>query len=450
MSEKKQFYKQLFALVLPIAFQNFMNAAVSASDALMLGVLNQESLSAVSLASQISFVQQLFLVALTIGTTILAAQYWGKGDRRAVSRIFSHVLRISVTISMVFFLTTLFFPEFLMKIFTPEQPLIEKGCEYLRVVGISYLLSGISQIYLCILKNTGKTLQSTFIGSFAMVLNIVLNAVFIYGIGPVPSLGITGAALATVISRFVELSWALADSSVSERIRPEISSLLHPDKLLAGDFWKYTLPVLGNELAWGIGFTMYSVIMGHLGNDAVAANSIATIVKNIIACVCLGIGSGGGILVGNELGKGALEQAKAYGDRLFSLCIAAGVVSAIVLLACSPIIVHYANLSPTAHHYLQGMLYLCSYYMVGKSINATVIAGIFCAGGDSRFGLICDTVNMWCFIVPAAAAAAFVLHLPVLWVFAIINLDEVSKLPAVIHHYRKYQWVKDLTRQTSP
>lgn len=447
--DRRKFYKQLFTLVIPIAFQNFMTAAVSASDAIMLGVNSQESLSAISLAGQIQFVLNLFLAALMIGTTILAAQYWGKGDRVSVEKILAIVLKFSFVISLLFFFAAVFGSRMLMRIFTPETVLIEMGAQYLRVVGVSYLLTGISQIYLCIMKNSGRTLKSTVIGSSAMILNIVLNAILIFGVWKIPAMGIIGAALATVISRALELLWAFAESLKKDRIRLRLNYIRNSDKLLQRDFLRYTFPVMGNELIWGCAFTMYSVIMGHLGGDAVAANSIANIVKNLIACMCMGIGAGGGIIVGNELGRGALGKAREIGDRLCKLSVISGAVSGLILLGLSPCILHFANLSAVAHGYLTGMLYMCSYYLIGKSVNSTVIAGIFCAGGDSKFGLICDTVTMWGVMVPLGMIAAFYFKLPVLVVYFILNMDEMVKLPAVYFHYKKYHWVKDLTRTQS-
>ena len=188
--------------------------------------------------------------------------------------------------------------------------------------------------------------------------------------------------------------------------------------------------------------------MGHLGTDAVAANSVANIVKNLVACFCLGLGSGSGIIVGNELGAGNLEKAKAYGQRLCKLSIICGVASGLFLLAVSPLIISVTDLSETASGYLKQMLVICSYYMIGKSVNGTTIAGIFCAGGDSKFGFICDTITMWCVTVPLGFIAAFVLKASVIVVYFIISLDEIVKLPAVYRHYKKYKWVKDLTAKT--
>lgn len=439
------FLKKLLTLVIPIAFQQFMLALVSASDALMLGALTQDALSAVSLASQVTFVENLFFAAMTIGLSMFAAQYWGKKDKAAVERIFAYVMKITVLVSFLFFIAGLCVPKALMHIFTNDEVLIENGAVYLRAVSISFLLTGISQIYLCILKNSERAARSSMISSVSVVVNIVLNAVFIFGLLGVPRLEIAGAALATVAARIIEVVWCVLETAKKDQIKLRWKNIVKDDKILRHDFWKYTTPVLCNEIVWGIGFTMYSVIMGHLGSDAVAANSIANIVKNLVACFCLGLGSGGGIMVGNELGAGKLDTAKEYGGKLCRLSVICGAISGVILLVLSPLVLSVTALSAQADEYLKWMLVMCIYYMIGKAVNGTTIAGIFCAGGDSKFGLLCDTVTMWCIVVPLGFISAFVLHLPVLATYFIMNLDEMIKMPAVYVHYKKYKWVKDLT-----
>ncbi len=439
------FLTKLLTIVLPIAFQQFMLALVSATDALMLGKLTQDSLSAVSLASQVVFVESLFLTAMTIGLSIFAAQYWGKNDVAAVEQIFAYVMKITAAVSILFFAAALFVPRLLMRIFTNEAVLIDGGATYLRTVSLSFILSGISQIYLCILKNTGRAARASLISSVSVILNIALNALLIFGLLGLPRLGIAGAALATVITQIIETAWCVFETLKKDSVKLRLNCLLHDDKRLRGDFWQYTTPVLGNEIVWGVGFTMYSVILGHLGTDAVAANSISGIVKNLALCFCIGLGSGAGVIVGNELGAGNLERAKAYGNQLCRLSVISGAASGAVLLIISPLIFAVTDLSGTADRYLKWMLVMCACYMVGKSVNSTTIGGIFCAGGDSRFGFLCDTVTMWCITVPLGMLTAFVLKWPVLAVYLIVNLDEMIKLPAVYRHYKKYKWVNNLT-----
>lgn len=445
----REFYKKLLSLVLPIAFSQFMLSLVGASDAVMLGMISQDALSAVSLAGQVTFVFNLFLTALCAGASMMAAQYWGTGDRGAVEKILAFVLRASLLVSCVFFAGSFFLPQTLMRFFTPEAALIAGGAVYLKASSVSYLFCGVSQIYLCIMKNSGHAVKSTVISSAAVLLNILLNALFIFGLGEIKPMGIAGAALATSAARAVECAWTVIDSKKAGRIRLNLSYFLHKDRALGRVYWKYTLQLLGNQLAWGCGFTMYSVVMGHMGSDAVAANSIANIAKNLMVCFCIGIGSGGSILVGNELGAGRLKKAREFGGRLCRLAILSGIASGGLLLLTSPLILRFSGLNGQAEEYLKWMFAVSSYYLIGKSINTTTIGGIFGAGGDTQFGLVCDTITLWCVTVPLGCIAAFVLHWPVLAVYFVLNLDEIVKLPVVYLHYKKYAWVNSLTQKTA-
>ena len=446
-SENKTLVKKLLVLVLPMALQNLMASLVSASDALMLGFLNQSSLSAVSLAGQVQFVLSLFLGAFTIGESVLAAQYWGKGEKHRLEEILGIVLRFSILVSFLFTVAALCAPDLLMRIFTNDEELIRLGASYLRITSFSYSFMGISQIYLCIMKNTGRALLSTLYSSSSVILNIIINAILIFGLLGFPKLGIAGAAIATSISRGVELVLILFENVRQKEIRIRMRHILRPPSWLQKDYIHYTWPSLANQVIWGCGFTMTSVIMGHLGTDAVAANSIAQIAKNLAACLCLGIGTGAGIIIGNELGQGNLAQAKKTGNKLCIISLITGAASCVILFACIPVIQGFAGtLSPQAQDYLRFMLFVCSYYLIGKSFSATVIGGIFSAGGDTQFGLICDTINMWAIIVPVGCVAAFVLHLPVPVVYFLLNLDEFTKMPLEIWYYRKYRWVKNITK----
>ncbi|MBD5479064.1 MAG: MATE family efflux transporter [Lachnospiraceae bacterium] len=406
MEAAEALHKKMFRLVLPISFQYFMSA-------------------------------------LIIGENMFAAQYYGKKDYANISKIFSFVLRISCLTAILFLISSLFFSDKLMYIFTDEEDLIIMGSEYLRYVGISYLFSAISQVCLTIMKNCGAVNQSSVISSMTVILNIILNAVLIFGLFGVPAMGIKGAALATVMATAVQMAFCV--SHIQIKMKQLKVRLLKKNYNLEKQFWIKVTPVLFNELIWGCGFSMYSVIMGHLGADAVAANSIANISKNLEVCFCLGLGSGGSIIVGNELGASHFEEAKRVGGILTKASIVGGFLSGLLLLVLSPAITGVVNLTPEAKKCLSGMLVICAYYPIGKSINSMIIGGIFPAGGDSRFGLFCDMVTLWCITIPLGCLCAFVFKLPVLVVYFVLNLDEIVKLPAVYWHYKKYGWVKNIT-----
>ena len=440
---KRSLRKEIVRLAFPIALQQFMTALVGACDAIMLGKLSQDAMSAVSLATQVTFVFNLFMFAFMAGENMFVAQYYGKGDYTGISQVFSLVTKICGCIAVVFLAGTLFFPEQLMRILTNEETLIVLGSEYLRVIGISYVFSGIAQTFLAIMKNCGAVNMSTLINGVMVILNIALNAVFIFGLSGFPKMGIKGAALATVLATVVQFLWSVG--YVLCRIRAVKFSLRSCEKKLFGRFWQKTVPLLINNLAWGIGFSMYSVIMGHLGTDAVAANGIANISKNLVVCFCLGLGNAGSIIVGNRLGADRLQEAKEVGETLTKTAIIAGIISGLVLIALSPFITKMVDLTPTARGYLQKMLLISSYYIAGKSVNCMTIGGIFAAGGDSKFGMLCDSVTLWCIIVPLGCICAFILKLPVMIVYFVLNLDEIIKLPVVYKHYKKYKWIKNLT-----
>ena len=337
-----EFYMKLKTLVLPITIQQFMLALVSTTDAVMLGAVSQTALSAVSLAGQIQFVLNLFISGISAGCGIMAAQYWGKGDADSIEAVIPIALRTNLIFSGIFTLAAAVAPEMLMRIFTNETALVTSGAEYLRAVAFSYLLCGISQIYLILLKNTGHAAVSSRISSTAVVLNIILNAVLIFGLFGFPALGIAGAAYATVTARLVELIWSYIETKRPSRVRVIWKKMFcRADRILSKDFWRYTTPVLGAALVWGIAYVSYSVIMGHMGSDAVAANSITTIAKNMLSCLIRGVSGGAGVLIGNLLGAGELEKAKMYGSRLTHMAIAVGVATGGTLMLISPLIVNF-------------------------------------------------------------------------------------------------------------
>ena len=446
--ENKKFYKGLAVMVLPMAIQNLLTSLVSASDALMLGLLDQDALSAISLASQINFVQQIIIFGLVAGTSVLAAQYWGKKDGEAVEKVLGITLRYGLLGTSILCLASLVFPQYLMRFFTNDPHLIELGIPYLRIVAISHIFVAISQTYLTIMKTTDRVKRSSIFGSTTVILNIILNSLLIFGLFGLPRLEIAGAALATTISRGVEVLLCLIENRKKDVVRIRVRRIFESYPVLHKDFWHYTTPLLANMVAWGGAMTAYSAIIGHLGSDAVAAHSIGNIVKNIIDCVGGGVGIGASIILGNQMGRNELEQAKKDGARFLRISLVVGTVAGLVILAGTPLILKAAyTLSPQAKHYLKYMLFMCAYYMIGRTLNTMLINGIFTAGGDTRFGFWCDLINLWVLIIPAALIAAFLLKAPVLVVYFILYLDEFTKIPVEIIHYKKYKWVKNITRE---
>ena len=446
MIDSRMFYAKLRKLAFPIAFQSLMLASVAASDALMLGQVAQQEMTAVSLATQIQFVQNMILMAITGAGAILGAQYWGKQDLDTLQDIFNMTLRWAGLVCLLFFAVCELQPGILMHIFTHDAELLRIGSAYLRIAGWSYLITGLSQCWLTIMKISDHVGPSAWISSCAVVINVCLNAIFIFGLLGAPRMQAQGAALATTISRVIELAVCLIVSSRSGYIRPAWNRFWEKKQQLGRDFRKQCLPLMGGSLFWGVGFTSYTAIMGHMGVDAAASNSVAAVVRDLICCVCNGIASAAGIMVGNALGAGDLERGKALGIKLKNLSYVIGLGSTAVVLALTPLIVRMVILSDKAQSYLTGMMVIMSVYMIGRAVNTITINGIMDGGGDTVFDMYSLAVCMWGIAIPLALLGAFVFHWPVLAVYACTCLDEVGKIPWVMYRFRKYKWVQDLTR----
>lgn len=441
------FYQQIFKLTLPIVIQNLLSAAVSSADVVMLNSVSQSAISAVSLASQYASVIFMIFFGLGTGATMLGAQYWGKKDLHAIELVQGIALRFSFAISTVFMLCALTIPRYMMQLFTNNSTLISLGASYLRVVSFSYFFWSISEIYLAALRSVEGVTVSTVLNILALGLNVFLNAVFIFGLFGAPELGVTGVALATSISRGIQLICCLLVSHYSKNVKLRFSYIFVHNKILFHDFVHLSLPALGNDVVWSVGFSMYSVILGHLGSDMVAANSIIVVVRNFATVFCFGLANASTIWVGKQIGSNHMEQAKKDSNRLVWLTIAAGIAGGIFIFAISPFIQSYASLTEQAMHYLKYMLMINSYYVLGIALNSTLISGVFRAGGDSRFGFICDIIDMWCYSVPLGFIAAFVLKLPHLWVYFLLCTDEFVKWPWVIAHFRSYKWLHNVTKE---
>lgn len=442
----KDFYKRLGKLAMPIALQALLLSFVGASDTIMLGNLDQNSMSAVSLATQIQFVQNLILMGVVSAFLILGAQYFGKNDKQTVDKLFFMQFRIAVIASIFVAAACLAFPSFLMRLYTNEEVLIEIGTKYLRIAAFSYLMTGFSQCFLALVKLNNRASSAATISGVTVVLNIGLNAIFIFGLLGSPAMGAEGAALATTISRFVELVMSFICVIKDKQMRPSVAYIFTVDKNLRIDFNKQLVPLMGAQLIWTLGMTSYSAFMGHISIDAAASNSVIIVVRNLVHSFAQGLASGGSILVGMVLGTGNLDKAKLYGFRLSVLSLFCGAFTASVSLLLTGPAIRFIKLSDGAVSIFKEMIIIQAIYMIACSFNSVVINGIFAAGGDTTYDFYSLAVVMWGVAVPLAALGTFVFHWPAALVFACTCLDEAGKIPWTIHHYRKYKWLKDLTR----
>lgn len=445
-ADSKQFYRSLASLVIPITIQNLITSAVNSADVFMLGFVGQSALSAVSLANQVQFLLSGIFYGIASGIIMMCSQYWGKRDTDSVQVIMGIAAKLAFGICLIFSMTAMFAPDFIMNIYTNDKELIVIGAEYLRIIGISYLLMGLSQVYLSTLRSVERASVSMVISSSALLINIFLNAVLIFGFFGAPKLGVVGVAIATTVSRILEFALCMIHLFTNKVFRFKPSLFIKWDKVLFADYIKYSVPALINDVSWTFAFSTYSVIMGHLNADVVAANSVASTIRTLCSTVCFGIASGGTVLLGVRIGENNLEVAKKDASRLCRVTLLTSIITGLLIIAIRPMVFYFFDLTVRAQGYLNIMLFISSYYVIGQAMNTLTIAGIFRAGGDSRFGMICDTVTMWLVSVPLGFLAAFVLKLPPMVVYFILCLDEFWKIPVVYKQYKSYKWLRNITR----
>ena len=449
MLSKRDFLKYASKLAFPIMIQNLISTLVNMADTIMLGYVSQTAMSASSLANQFTFVLFCLYYGLSAGTSVLCAQYFGKGDKKTVEKIIGLAERLSIIISLVFFVISFSFPASIMGIFTSSPDTIAAGGQYLKVVSFSFIFMGFSQIFMSALRSVGKVLLPSTIYIISLCVNVVCNASFIFGLFGLPKLGVTGVALGTVIARIVEVLICLIYSLVSNGIKFRVKYLFAKTGVLMSDFIKIAAPSVVNDVIWSLASSVFAAILGHIGDDMVAANAVAIMVVNIGAIACRGFANATTIIVSQELGQNHIEDAKEYGRRMLDITIAVALIGCAIIIAIRPIMIDFYRdkLSETAISYLGSLMIMTTWRLIGEGINTCLICGCFRGGGDAKFGMITDTLCMWLIAVPLMAIAAYVFKLPPLGVYFVMTLDEFEKMPFVFWHYKKGNWTKNITRE---
>ncbi len=446
-TEDKSFYSNVFRLVMPMALQNLINVGVTSTDVIMLGRVSETALSGVSLANQMYFILSLLFFGVTSGACVLTAQYWGKKDTRTIEKVMGMSFRISILGALVFWAAAFFAPQFFMRIFTAEPEIVAEGIRYLKIVSFSYVLSAFTNVYLNIIRSIEKVVIATVVYGTSLCVNIVLNAVFIFGLLGFPAMGAAGAALGTLCSRAIEVIivvyYAFRKNDI---VKIHFRDLFVRDRALSRDFFTYAFPVLLNELAWGAGMSAISAIVGHLGSASVAAHSVTQVCRQLSMVISFGVSNAASIMIGKAIGEKKEELAREYGHRFLHLSVLFGIGGGILLLAVSPVIYTVMKLTPLAKSYLSVMMVIMSYYVVAQSVNSTLVVGVFRSGGDTRFGLVLDMGVMWLCSIAGAAVGAFVIGIPMPWVYILLCSDEVIKIPFSLWRYKSFKWLKNITR----
>lgn len=447
ITRDKRFYRLLFSIALPIAVQNLITFMVSMVDTLMVGDLGEIQLSAVSIANNLFFVLTILMFGLAGGSNIMISQYWGKGNVKTIHKILAIMYRVCLLITGIFIFIALFLPKYFMGIFTTDKAVIDFGASYLRIVCIGYLFYSITNCTIMMLRSVKTVSISIIVYTASLVVNSILNWIFIFGNLGAPELGIRGAAIATVCARITEFSIVLVFMFIYERkIGLKIEHLLKLDKEILKDYVGLCTPVLCNELLWAIGASMISVIVGRMGTEVVAANSINGVAHQFVTVIIFGMSNATAVIIGNTIGEGKKEKAKEYAYSIGIFSVVMGCISGLMILLIKPFVVNFYNVSYSTKLIAMEIMTVTSGIIVFQSLASNFMMGVLRGGGDAKFVLINDLIFMWLVAIPGGFFVAFVLELPVALVFLVIKCDEILKSLTSVYRVISGKWVNDVTK----
>ena len=447
ISKEKSFYKLIISIALPIAVQNLITFAVSMIDTMMLGSLGEVELSAAAIGNNLFFVLMVLLFGLAGGSNILISQYWGKGEVNAIHKILSIMYRGCLIIAAIFIGIAMILPEFFMKIYTSDIRVIEAGVTYLRIVSIGYIFYAITNCTIMMLRSVKTVRISLVVYISSLIVNALFNYILIFGKFGMPRLGVMGAAIATVIARITEFIIVIIFMIVfEEKINLRIKHLVKIDKLMLKDFISNCTPVLFNEFLWSTGSTMISIIIGRLGTETVADNSISNVVFQFVTVFIFGLSNATSVIIGNTIGEGRNEKAKEYANTVGVLSLIMGIMAAMVIGIIRPIVVDFYNVSESTKNIAMNIMSAMSIIVIFQSYGITLMMGVLRGGGDAKFVLINDIVFLWLVAIPCGFLAAFIFNWPIAVVFFILKSDEIIKSIIAVIRVLSGKWVRNVTR----
>lgn len=435
----------MLSLALPVALQQLITASLNMIDVLMVGQLGETSVAALGLANQIFFLLILFLFGVTSGMAIFTAQYWGKGDVENIRRVLGICLAIALFVSACFTLAATLMPQALMRIYTEDPAVIQLGSEYLRIVGLSYIMTAVTVSYISVLRSITMVKLTLIVSVLALGLKTILAYLLIFGVGFFPELGVRGAAIGTAFGWTFQCILLLV---LVYRLKTPLAanplSFFRFNRPFVMTVLRTSMPAAINEVLWSVGFSSYNAVYARIGTDAIAAVNINATMEELMFVLFIGLGNACAVMIGNKIGAGEKHVAFEYGRRFLILGIAVAIAGGIVIYSLREIVVSWYEISPSAANNLRGLMLVFALSAWLKMLNFILFIGAMRAGGDTRYAMFTELFSVWGIGVPAALIGGFVLHLPVYGVYALVLLEEAVKAVIVLRRFISRKWIHDL------
>lgn len=439
----KSFYGTFFRLTLAVAFQNVIIYAVNLADNVMLGSYSDSALAGAALANQIQFLLQMMIGGVGEGLLVLSSRYWGERNLPQIKKTASIGLACASVVTVVMFVAVFCFPEFVIGLLTNDPEALAEGVKYIRIMSFSYPFFMATNIIIIMLRSVETVKIGMVMNLITLVTNVSLNYLLIFGHFGFPEMGTEGAALATLISRIIETAVVVTYLfGIDKKLKMKVGDFLGFDRALFKLYIKVGFPVFMSSFSWGIAQSFQTAILGHMGKDAINANSIAATVFSVISVVSYASASASGVIIGKTIGEGKIDRIKPYAITMQLLYLVLGVTSGTCLFLVKDLIVGLYAIDGAARELAILFMTVLSVTLVGTSYQMPCLTGIVRSGGDTKFVFYNDLVWMWLIVLPAAFLAAFVFEASPLWVFAILKCDQVTKCFIAVVKINRFKWVK--------
>lgn len=439
----KEFYRRVCAVAVPIALQSMITIGVNMLDTIMLGSLGETALSASSLANQFINIYQIACMGLGMGASVLVSRFWGMKDGRSIKKTITIMFRLCILVGLIFTVLTILLPGPIMRIYTPDPEIIEKGVEYFRWSIPTYLLLGLSLTATIVIRSVKAVKVPLICSVFSFFANLFFNWVFIFGNLGAPRMEVAGAALGTVLARIIEFTAIMIYFLVlDKKIRYQIKDLFLDCHDLVAEYIRISIPVIISDSLLALGNSAIAMIMGRIGAAFVAANSITVVTQQLTTVLTQGISQAGCIITGHTLGEGKREQAQREGYQFLAFGVMVGIVaSGIILIINEPMVSMYNITSETREIALQ-LMDAVALILIFQSANSILTKGVLRGGGDTKFLMVADILFLWIASVPLGILAGLYLKLPAFWIYFFMKIDQIIKSIWCVFRLRSGKWIK--------
>lgn len=443
------FYKTFFIMTVTMALQNLIVFGVNLADSVMMGAYSETALSGVGICNNIQFFLNMAATGVASGMTVIASQYWGKNEKKPIFRVSAVAMWISIIFALLIFAFAALAPEALIRLFTDKEAVIEQAVLYLDVIKHTYLLFTLSTVLLAILRSVETVKIGFYVSLSSFAINIVLNYMLIYGKFGAPEMGIRGAAIATLISRAIELIVVVIYILfIDKKLKMRIRDLFATDKQMFRDYFRTGLPLMMSSVSWGIAMSIQGAIIGRLIESAIAANSIATTLFQVASVICYAASNVVCVLIGKMIGENKpMELIKHRCKILQLIFLAIGVASSAILLLSKNLIIDFYNATPQTVEITNQFIWVLCVTLIGTAYEVPCLCGIVSGGGDTSFVLKNDIIFMWLIVLPLSMLSAFVFRFPVVVTFACLKADQVLKCAVAAVKVNRFNWVKKVTKE---